>query len=239
MKIVNQGYKIMSDLSNPLKDIELAARTCYKSENKIGCTLDNPGEFCGMPDKSYECDNTNCKKHSSQKMVKSLIKNKHDAMIEFFNIFVKFYTNRGVTHEMVRHRLFSFAQESTRYVKYNNKEMEFIKPVWCSDRILGSVRSDIKGLTKAERIFVSSCWASELDYLDLLSCDWKQEQAREVLPNSLKTEINVKGNIREWRHFFNLRTSKKAHPQIRMLTRSLLEDLRNQVPVLFDDVGTL
>lgn len=199
MKLIEQSHEILSIPENLLQTIEKAGRTCYKSEDKI---TDN----------------------SAEKFVKMLIDNDHHAMIEFGDIIVKFITNRGVTHELVRHRLCSFAQESTRYIKYDS-EMEFIKPVWFND-ITGS----------EQIIFLDSLERTEKNYLILINYGWKSQHAREILPNALKTEIVVKGNIREWRHIFTLRCSKKAHPQIRALIIPLLEELKNKLPIVFDDI---
>lgn len=200
MQIIEQSHKIIFLPGNVLKTIESVARTCYKSEGKM-----KPG--------------------SAAKMVKMLIDKGHEAMIEFGTIIVHFTTNRGVTHELVRHRLCSFAQESTRYVRYGD-DMEFIKPVWWDewsayeqDRWLRSMRSSSK------------------DYADLIDSGSRPEQAREVLPNSLKTEINVQGNLREWRHIFNLRCSKAAHPQIRALMLPVLKEVSEEIPVIFDDLA--
>jgi len=172
----------------------------------------------------------------------------HHAMIEFGDIIVRFITNRGVTHELVRHRLCSFAQESTRYVKYDG-EMEFIRPVWCSEQVLGKhtiewaalIGKRLEGQINPELPPGDNVWfwnqtIAERDYCKLLDCGWRPEQAREVLPNSLKTEIVVKANLREWRHIFQLRISKKAHPQIRALMLPLLTDLKEKIPVVFDDI---
>jgi thymidylate synthase (FAD) len=199
MKLVDQSHEIIKLSDNVLKNIEISGRTCYKSEKKI-------------TDKS------------SAKFVSKLIKNGHDAMLEFGDITVKFITNRGVTHELVRHRLFSFAQESTRYVRYR-EDIEFIIPVWWSLCNFGQ--------KKAWKISMREV---ELNYFSLLTQGWKPEEARDVLPNALKTEIIVKGNIREWRHMLKLRTSLKAHPQMMSLMYGLLTNLKKQVPVLFDDI---
>jgi len=199
MKILQQSHEILSLPENLLEMLEKAGRTCYKSEDKIT-------------------------KESAPKFVKVLRDRGHHAMIEFGDIIVKFITNRGVTHELVRHRLCSFAQESTRYVKYDGN-MEFILPVWLE----GPNSSDYTTWTGAMHM-------AEANYKYLLSDGWRPEQAREVLPNSLKTEIVVKANIREWRHIFTLRCSKAAHPQIRGLMLPLLKELKNKLPVVFDDV---
>jgi len=199
MKIIDQVYEIISLPEDLLLTIEAAGRTCYKSEDKI--TTDSAAGFVArMRDRG------------------------HHAMIEFGDIIVRFVTNRGVTHELVRHRLFSFAQESTRYVRYDGK-MEFIRPCWWEDSTPVQQQTWKSAMQDAERY-----------YLELLKSGWRPEQAREVLPNSLKTEIVVKGNIREWRHMFALRCSKKAHPQIRALMIPLLSELSERLPVVFEDL---
>lgn len=221
MKIIDQSHEIVSLPDKVLGMIEAAGRTCYKSEDKIGCTL----EHCPITEQWHMfCSKKECRYHSSQKFTKMLLDRGHDAMLEFVDITVRFITNRGVTHELVRHRLFSFAQESTRYVRYDGK-MAFIRPIWWQD--CTPVQQEIWQKTMAE---------TEKRYRELLENGWRPEQAREVLPNSLKTEIVVKGNIRTWRHCLKLRTSKKAHPQIRALMLPLLDELQERVPVVFDDI---
>jgi len=199
MEIVKQSHEIINISDNILEIIEKAGRTCYKSEDKIT-------------------------KGSAEKFVATLIKHGHEAMIEFGDIAVKFITNRGVTHEIVRHRLCNFAQESTRYVKYG-KDMEFIEPVWWKET---------NGYKR--NLFISLLENSASVYTDLIDDGWKPQQAREVLPNALKTEIVVKANCREWRHLLKLRCSKAAHPQIRELMIPLLNDLKVEVPIIFDDI---
>lgn len=199
MKIIDQSHKILSVPANLLTTIELAGRTCYKTEDKITDA-------------------------SSTKFVEMLISKGHHAMIEFGDIIVRFITNRGVTHELVRHRLCSFAQESTRYVTYNG-DMEFIRPIWFDSW------SPLERLT-----WYRQMEESEKAYKTLIEAGSQAQQAREVLPNSLKTEIVVKCNIREWRYLFTLRCSKAAHPQIRELMIKLLKDLKTKLPVVFDDI---
>ncbi len=199
MKIIDQGHEIISLPDDLLLTIEAAGRTCYKSEDKI--TPDSAAGFVArMRDRG------------------------HHAMIEFGDIIIRFVTNRGVTHELVRHRLFSFAQESTRYVRYDGK-MEFIRPCWWEDSTPAQQETWETAMKDAEKY-----------YIELLKSGWRPEQAREVLPNSLKTEIVVKGNIREWRHMFALRCSKKAHPQIRALMIPVLSELNMCLPVVFEDL---
>jgi len=199
MKIIEQSHEILSLPENLLEMLEKAGRTCYKSEDKIT-------------------------KESAPKFVKMLRDRGHHAMIEFGDIIIKFVTNRGVTHEIVRHRLSSFAQESTRYVKYDG-EMEFIKPVWAGDSLVPQMA-----------LWKDSMIRAEENYISLLKLGWRPEQAREVLPNSLKTEIVWKANIREWRHILTLRCSKAAHPQMRSLMLPVLSELKEKLPVVFDDI---
>lgn len=198
MRMIEQSHSIIS-CPDHIRNIEIIGRVCYKSEAKITET-------------------------SAQKLVKSFIKKGHHAMLEFEDITVRFVTNRGVIHELVRHRLASYAQESTRYVKYD--DLEIILPVWWLDTTAAQ-----------KQIFLSSCKQSEINYRELLALGWKSQQAREVLTNALKTEIVVKANLREWRHILTLRTSSKAHPQIRHLMLNLLDDLKQRVPLIFEDIG--
>jgi thymidylate synthase (FAD) len=251
MKIIDQGYEIISLPDSLLQAIEAAGRTCYKSENKIGCSIpEDKWKIKDCPENlatfdavnlQYHHDCLKCSKHSSHKFTKMLLDRGHHAMLEFGDIIVRFVTNRGVTHELVRHRLCSFAQESTRYVRYDGK-MEFIRPVWCSEAVIGIFECPQIAWHKAtKQECLEMAWVNDMVYLEqryqkYLQDGWRPEQAREVLPNSLKTEIVVKGNIREWRHCLTLRTSKKAHPQIRSLLTPLLKELQQKIPILFDDI---
>lgn len=199
MRIIDQSHSILRLSANILDTIEVAGRTCYKSENR-------------MTDSS------------ARTFVTQLMNNGHEAMLEFGYIMVKFITNRGITHEIVRHRLFSFAQESTRYVNYKNKDMEFIRPYWydtCTPN--------------AANEFHAYCVRSEQLYNMLLNDGLSPQEARDILPNSLKTELVVAGNPREWLHMLRLRTAKAAHPQMRDLMTACAKDLKSKVPVLFDE----
>lgn len=204
MKIIEQSHKIIKIDENPLELIEQAARTCWRSEDKI-----KPG--------------------SDAQIAKTLKAKGHGAMLEFGDATVEFVTNRGATNELVRHRVgMSYAQESTRYVKYGN-DMEFIKPVWWK------VENEMIPHSN-EWCFLGMCEDVELCYKKMIKNGWRPEQAREVLPNALRTKITVKGNFRAWLHMFDLRCSKKAHPQIRALMLPVLAELHRRVPVLFDDI---
>ena len=250
MRIIEQSHEILSWPVQALEMIERAGRTCYKSEDKIGCSI--PEEQQGpenCPDLHWDFSCTSeCKYHSSGKFVKMLQNREHHAMIEFADLTVKFITNRGVTHELVRHRMCSFAQESTRYVKYDD-EMEFIRPVWCTEKVIGchtigwinliGIRKE--GQINPELLPPDNVWfwnqaIAERDYKILIETGWRPEQAREVLPNSLKTEIVVKANLREWHHILTLRTSKAAHQQMRALMLPLLKELKEKIPVIFDEI---
>ena len=206
MRIIEPSYEILTPINGDeiLKTIEKVARTCYKSEDKIG-----PG--------------------TAEKMVANLIKNGHEAMIEFFDITVKFIHNRGFTHEMVRHRLCSFAQESSRYCNYSEdkfgNEITVIRPYWLDEK------------PELEEQWEDACSLMEDAYLWFINeKELPPQAARGILPNDLKTEINVKANLREWRTIFKLRTAPSAHPDMRRVMIPLLEELRGKIPVIFDDI---
>jgi thymidylate synthase (FAD) len=200
MKIINQHWRWIKKPKDALKIIEVAGRTCYKSERGIT-------------------------KSSSENFSKMLLSRGHESVIEHSIASVKFVTNRGVTHELVRHRLASYSQESTRYVKYAG-DIEFIRPVWWNEWS----EPEKKSWKNAMRI-------AEENYQSLLSQGSRPEQAREVLPNSLKTEIVMTANLREWRHVFQLRCDLAAHPQMRDLMKNCLKGFIKEVPVVFDDIG--
>ena len=216
MKLIKPSTEILTSIDGEeiLKEIEIIARTCYKSEDKI--TDD------GL---------------SARKLITQLIKNKHEAMLEFGpSITVKFICDRGVSHELVRHRIASFAQESTRYCNYSKDDhMLFIVPFWLdltdwNNQI--TVPSD-----DPRQIWLREMSRSEISYNKLIKQGWSAQKARSVLPNSLKTEINVCANIREYRHIFNLRCHPSAHPQMRELMIPLLDEFKSKIPILFDDIN--
>lgn len=202
MILIDQRFELVDVLDQTaiLQKIERAGRTCYKSEDRI----------------------TN---DSAEKFAQSILKMGHHSVIEHVNFTVRFITNRGVTHELVRHRLASYSQESTRYCNYSGADIQFIKPVWWE-------RCD----ENQKEMFLDALSLAEHHYKKLMNAGWGAQEAREVLPNALKTEIVVTANIREWRHIFNLRCSKAAHPQIRDLLLPLLDCFSTRVPALFDDL---
>ena len=200
MKTIKASYEILTDINdNMLKEIERAARTCYKSEGNITDT-------------------------SAQKLVSNLIASNHLAMLEHCSISVRFITDRGVTHEIVRHRMCAYAQESTRYVNYNKKGCTFIKPLfWKKD-------------TPEYRVWYASMQYAEDTYNQLIECGCTPQQARCVLPHSTKTEIVVTANLREWLHIFELRCAKDAHPQIREVMIPLLMEFTEKLPTVFGSI---
>lgn len=205
MKIISPSYEIlfMPDGEFVLKHIELAARTCYKSEDRI--TTDSAFGF-----------------------IKRIMEAGHHSVIEHMIITVRFICDRGVTHELVRHRLASYSQESTRYANYFEnkfgKEITVIKPPFWSEE------------SPEYSEWLAAVKSTEEAYMKLIELGASPEQARSVLPNSLKTEIVMTCNIREWRHILNLRCSPGAHPQMRQVMLPLLADFYKKLPVLFDDI---
>lgn len=205
MKIISPNVEVInfSWKENPLLEIEKIARTCYKSENNIT-------------------------ENSSTNFVKTLLKHGHEAMIEHLTITVKIICDRGISHELVRHRIASYAQESTRYCNYNNEkfgyELTFIKPLFWGE-------TDPK--------FHGWKWVMETlerKYFQFLAAGAKPEEVRSILPNSLKTEIIVSMNLREWRHFFKLRCVKQAHPQMREISIPMLFKFKELISIIFDDI---
>nr|UVY58865.1 MAG: Thymidylate synthase complementing protein [Bacteriophage sp.] len=205
IKPYTQIYKDF-DGQKVLQKIEAAARTCYKSEGKI-------------------------QEGSAAKLVAGLIKSGHEAMLEHALVTVKFVVDRGISHELVRHRLASFAQESTRYCNYSKddfgSEITFIIPDYLEYK------------SEGWNIWKESMKQAEDAYFKMLDFGLSPQQARAVLPNSLKTEVVMTANLREWRHFFKLRalgTTGKPHPQMLEVAVPLLEDMKNLIPVVFDDL---
>lgn len=205
MQIISPSVDILSAVDGQaiLRHLELVGRTCYKSEGLITDT-------------------------SAENFVRKLIARGHDAIIEHESISVRFICDRGVSHELVRHRLASYAQESTRYCNYSksqfNGEITVIKPCFLVED------------TEAYRQWEWSMHWAECAYFDLLNIGLSPQEARCVLPNSLKTEVVMTANLREWRTVLRLRCSKAAHPQMREVMLILLEKLHSLIPVVFDDI---
>ena len=183
--------------------IEKAGRVCYKSEDLI-------------------------KEDSAEKFIKNIIKKGHESVIEHISISAIIITDRATSHQIVRHRIASYSQESQRYCNYSkdkfNNEITFIEPVFLD-----------------EDSAIKSAWLNAMNnaaksYFELIALGAKPEQARTVLPNSTKTELVMTMNLREWRHFLKLRTSKGADPQIREIAEMLLVQFNDYLPVIFNDI---
>lgn len=216
MKIVDASYEILTPISEggieELRYIENIARVCYKSENSAS----EDGE-------------------SAKRMIKSLIKNHHDAMLEHSMLSVKFIVDRAFSHELVRHRMAGFAQESQRYVNYSNEkfgsELTFIKPCYFDE--------DINNFKNNYLYWWTAMNNAEVSYFALLENGATPQEARSVLPNSTKTEIVITANYREWRHILNLRAvgiTGKPSPQMTEVMVPLLKELQDKLPIIFDDI---
>lgn len=216
MNIIKPSFKIEHITPDALQLIERAGRTCYKSEDKI--TPESAKTFARM-----------------------IMKRGHLSVIEHSQMTVRIICDRGVTHEIVRHRLAAYSQESTRYCNYKGG-VTFVIPPWVDifpgeyntieelDRYGNNLRHD-------EIVWCSQMLSAETDYICLIEDGWTPQQARTVLPNSLKTEIVITANFREWRHIFKLRTDLSAHPQMQEIMRPLLKEAVNHVPVIFDNIA--
>lgn len=241
MKVVNASYQVLyPDLDDPgtAKDIyrriETAGRTCYKSEDKIT-------------------------DESAEKFVRGLIRSGHEAMIEHASMTVKFIVDRGVSHEIVRHRLASFAQESTRYCNYSKdkfgNEITVVEPCFFREipneqkmDIIGRLESgmitfdmlqELPRELKAYYWWAAGCFDTEADYFNMIRDGYSPQEARCVLPNSLKTEVVMTANMREWRHFLKLRAAGytgKPHPQMLEVAVPLLNECELKLPALFEDI---
>lgn len=205
MKIIAPSFEIMSCLDPPamLARLERAGRTCYRSEDRI--TPDSAANF-----------------------IKTIIKSGHHSVIEHESISVRLVCDRGVTHELVRHRLASFSQESTRYVNYGRgpegRGLVVIEPLFFENG------SEKYGL------WLTAMEAAEKAYLDLLEAGATAQEARSVLPNSLKTEIVMTANLREWRHVLALRCAPASHPQMREIMKMIGTEFQIKLPAVFGDL---
>ena len=210
MRIINPSIEVLDvlDQEKILKRLELVGRTCYKSEDKIT---------------DFSCVS----------FIQKIIKSGHHAIIEHYDISVKVICDRGVSHEIVRHRIASYAQESTRFCNYASgkfgSEITVIEP--CFWRISDSIL-DTKMI-----IWNQAMEQCQKAYNNLISLGATPQEARSVLPNSLKTEIIMTMNLREWRHFLTLRTSKAAHPQMKEVANMILAEFKSKLPVIFEDIS--
>jgi thymidylate synthase (FAD) len=215
MKLIRPSFEILDQVNGQeiLKRIERAGRTCYKSEYAIT-------------------------DESAVKFVKMIVQRGHESVLEHEKISVLVICDRGVSHEIVRHRIASYSQESTRYCDYAGGHVTFIIPPWVDEEVKPGTYSEYESTPDdATNDWLNAMWNIENIYKLLREKGWKPEQARSVLPNSLKTEIIVSMNLREWRHFFKLRTAPAAHPQMREIAVPMLNRFKELILVVFDDIG--
>lgn len=290
MKLINSKVELIeqqSGLEGIYKQIELAGRTCYKSENnitpdsakefvdrmiksghgamlehgtiylKIPATMDNLdvvtkyacSKYCrysiGKLDRLYFIITTNYRFMVENNFLDDLKYICEPSSLHERRITARFTCDRGVSHEFVRHRVFSFAQESTRFCNYSkdkfDNQITYIIPSWCDDLQDGLVledRSNVDSLVwgsidiedinninvdEYTRTFLYSCIDSELNYTHLINKGYKPQQTRQILPNALKTELIMTGFESDWKHFFDLRCAPSAHPDARKLALELKE----------------
>ena len=213
MKIVPQHHSVIAPfhldqeaVTRLYQQIETAGRTCYKSQ--LAITEDSARQF-----------------------VKKLTENRHEAILEHASITVRFVTSRAVSHELVRHRMASFAQLSQRYVNYSKEKfghaIPFVRP------------TNISPGSRADELFLQACQSCEDAYFSLLTEGCPPEDARSVLPNATAPEIVVTATLRDWRHILSLRaagTTGKPHPDMQALMLPLLIDFRAMMPEVFGDI---
>jgi thymidylate synthase (FAD) len=201
MEVVKPSFliELMPSGEEALKTLELYGRVAYKSEERI------------TPE-------------SAKTFVKTLVDRQHESVLEHCSAIVRFICDRGISHELVRHRLCSFTQESTRYVNYGKRGLQVICP------------PELEG--HALKAWTVAVEAAERSYNILLSYGVKPQIARALLPHCAKTELVVTANFRQWRHIFKMRCAKSAHPQMRELMVPLLEEFKRRVPIVFDDLTT-
>lgn len=204
LEIIAPSVEILDkdiDWDRILRSLERAIRTAYQSFDKVS-------------------------EDSHYKIIKLILSKKHESTLEHEKITFKVITNRWVTHELVRHRIASYTQESTRYVDpFKKWWYKIIYPFWIEDK-----SEEIK------KTWIENHINQAETYKKLVNLWLKPEEARWILPNDLKTEIVVTMNLREIRHFINLRWSEFAHGDIRVIALSLLEDLHSRIPLIFDDL---
>lgn len=213
MIVVRPSIEILTDTSyeTMLRKIERIGRVCYKSEDKIA-------------------------EGSAEGFIRAIIKRGHESVIEHESISVRVTCDRGVTHEIVRHRIASYSQESTRYCNYTSDK--FSNQISCIDIATGfSYDMNDPADRKKWEIWSSAMEAAEKHYFEMIDAGAKPEEARSVLPNSLKTEIVMTMDLREWRHFIRLRGSRAAHPQIAEITAQIRDEFVKRYPVFFEDLA--
>ncbi|MBR1873428.1 MAG: FAD-dependent thymidylate synthase [Eubacterium sp.] len=213
MNITKPSVEIidMEDYERIIKKIERIGRVCYKSESNIS-------------------------EGSAERFISNILRRGHESVIEHEAITVRFTCDRGVTHEIVRHRIASYSQESTRYCNYTSDK--FGNEISVIDLASG-FEYDLNNEEdlKKYNIWKRSMEESEKAYFEMLDAGATPQEARSVLPNSLKTEIVITMNLRSWRNFFKLRTDKAAHPQMREVALIALREFKEKLPLFFEDIN--
>jgi thymidylate synthase (FAD) len=231
MKLVKPQYEILSEIDGDkmLKFLERIGRVCYKSEDKIA-------------------------EDSAANFIRRIVASGHESVIEHEKVTVLLTMDRIGSQSVTRHRIASFSQESTRFCNYSKEKfgghvqfiipgwLDFAEEVWDLKRIQfykmhHTTRTSNQDIDVQHSTWLLSMWDAEQSYYQLLKTGWTPEEARAVLPFSLKTEIVVTANLREWRTIFKQRTSKKAHKQLRELMVPLLAEFQQRIPVIFDDLS--
>lgn len=210
MKIIDPSVELINPPSyaTALNTIEIAGRTCYQSEDKM--TDDSAEDF-----------------------IRQIIRRGHESVLEHVCVTVKFTCDRGVSHEIVRHRIGAYSQESTRYCNYSGdkfgNEITVVRPNFLT--------CDVPAYNgDKEDVWYDTCKSAEYGYFRMMEDGATPQEARSVLPNSLKTTLIATYNIREWRHFLRLRCAPDAHPQMQQVAKMALEQLRAWGPVFFEDL---
>lgn len=212
MQVIQAGSKFADpnlDGMKLLRIIEMAGRICYQSEPK---------------DDSDE---------GVQKFVRGLIKRHHEAVLEHAVVSVIFTCDRGVSHELVRHRIAAYCQESSRYCSYKGQ----LKVIDLATGFKYDLNDPID--QKKYAVWTRHCQMSEQDYNEMIDLGAQPQEARSVLPTSTKTQVFATFNLREWRHVFNLRAlglTGPPHPQMLEVMVDLLEAFKIKIPVVFDDL---
>lgn len=212
MNIIKPSVEIidMDDYNHIIKKIEKIGRVCYKSESNIS-------------------------DDSAERFISNILKRGHESVIEHESITVRMICDRGITHEIVRHRIASYSQESTRYCNYTNDK--FGSQITVID-LAGGFEYN---LDDEKDLALYQAWKeamenAEKSYFKMLELGATPQEARAVLPNSLKTEIVVTMNLRSWRNFFRLRCDSHAHPQMREVAGIALEVFKERLPIFFSDL---
>ena len=212
MKAIKPYVEIidMNHYDEIIKKIEKIGRVCYKSEANIS-------------------------EDSAERFISNIIRRGHESVIEHEAITVRMVCDRGVTHEIVRHRIASYSQESTRYCNYMGDK--FDHQITLIDLAGGFEYYLSKQNDRAKyEIWTKAMNSCEKAYFDMLELGATPQEARSVLPNSLKTEIVITMNLRSWRNFFRLRCDVAAHPQMREVACIALDIFKEKLPIFFSDL---